>query len=59
MSVHIVAERRVAGRVLQPAVVPDGHHAADGEEERVAAGQDVPVLRCHQEAAGRLHDGSA
>lgn len=34
----------VAGGLLQPAVVPHRHHAADGAQERVAARQDVPQL---------------
>lgn len=49
MCVSSAAPSGVAGRVLQPAVVPHGHHAADGAQERVASRQDVPQLRRHQE----------
>lgn len=44
----------VAGGLLQPAVLPHGHHAEHGQEERVAAGQDVPAVRRHQEGPRRL-----
>ena len=40
----------VAAGLLQPAVLPDGDHAEHGQEERAAAGQDVPGLRGDQEA---------
>ena len=49
------ADVRVAVGVLQPAVVPDGHHAEHGEEERAAAGQDVAGVRGHQEEQGGGH----
>ena len=40
---------RLAAGLLQPAVLPDGHHAEHGQEERAAAGQDVPGVRGDQE----------
>ena len=42
----------LAARLLQPPVVPDGHHAEHREEERAAVGQDVPGLRGDQEVQG-------
>ena len=42
----------LAPGLLQPAVLPDGHHAEHGQEERAAAGQDVPHLRGDQEDQG-------
>ena len=42
----------MAPGILQPPVLPDGHHAEHGQEERAAAGQDVPHLRGHQEDKG-------
>ena len=54
----------LAPGLLQPPVLPDGHHAEHGQEERAAAGQDVSHLRGDQEElrggpadpeGGRLH----
>ena len=42
----------LAVRLLQPTILPDGHNAEHGQEERVAAGQDVAGVRSHQEAQG-------
>ena len=47
-----VAHHRVAGWLLQPPVFPHGHHAVHGQEERVAAGQDVSVRGGDQEEPG-------
>ena len=46
----------LAAGLLQPAVLPDGDHAEHGQEERAAAGQDVPGLRGDQEAHQGGHD---
>ena len=43
----------LAARLLQPPVVPDGHHAEHREEERAAVGQDVPHVRGDEEAGWR------
>lgn len=51
------AHHRVAGRLLQPPVLPHGHHAVHGQEERVAAGQDVPLGGGDQEEP-RGRDGA-
>ena len=47
----------LAPGLLQPAVLPDGHHAEHGQEERAAAGQDVPGLRRDQEEQGGDRSG--
>ena len=48
----------LAAGIFQPAVLPDGDHAEHGQEERAAAGQDVPHLRGHQEDQGGDHDAT-
>ncbi len=40
----------LAAGLLQPTVLLDGDHAEHGQEERAAAGQDVPGVRGDQEA---------
>lgn len=52
------APGRVVGRLLQSPVLPDGHHADHGPQERVAPGQDVPVCGGDQEEPGG-HDHPA
>ena len=42
---------RLAVRILQSSVIPDGNHAEHGQEERTSARQDVTRLRSHQKGS--------